>query len=344
MDELLIRQPDDLHIHLRDGDLLPLTVEHVSAQFGRAIVMPNLRPPIVSTSMAIEYRDRILSAVPAGRSFNPLMTLYLTDRTTPSEILSAKESGIVHGVKYYPAGATTNSDFGVTDLLGRFDVFEAMMKHGMPLLLHGEVTDKGVDVFDREKAFLDTVLSTLVERFSELKVVLEHITTADSVQFVDSCSDKVAGTITAHHLLLNRSDLFAGGIRPHYYCLPILKREEHRLALIRAAVSGSPKYFLGTDSAPHEKNTKEAACGCAGVYTAHAALELYASAFDSVGAIDKLENFTSTFGANFYGLPLNVGQVRLLRKSQEILPQYLYPGGGIVPFRAGEKMDWSVSV
>ncbi|MDP4835908.1 MAG: dihydroorotase [Burkholderiales bacterium] len=344
MDELLIRQPDDLHIHLRDGDLLPLTVEHVSAQFGRAIVMPNLRPPIVSTSMAIEYRDRILSAVPAGRSFNPLMTLYLTDRTTPSEILSAKESGIVHGVKYYPAGATTNSDFGVTDLLGRFDVFEAMMKHGMPLLLHGEVTDKGVDVFDREKAFLDTVLSTLVERFSELKVVLEHITTADSVQFVDSCSDKVAATITAHHLLLNRSDLFAGGIRPHYYCLPILKREEHRLALIRAAVSGSPKYFLGTDSAPHEKNTKEAACGCAGVYTAHAALELYASAFDSVGAIDKLENFTSTFGANFYGLPLNVGQVRLLRKSQEILPQYLYPGGGIVPFRAGEKMDWSVSV
>ena len=344
MDELLIRQPDDLHIHLRDGDLLPLTVEHVSAQFGRAIVMPNLRPPIVSTSMAIEYRDRILSAVPAGRSFNPLMTLYLTDRTTPSEILSAKESGIVHGVKYYPAGATTNSDFGVTDLLGRFDVFEAMMKHGMPLLLHGEVTDKGVDVFDREKAFLDTVLSTLVERFSELKVVLEHITTADSVQFVDSCSDKVAATITAHHLLLNRSDLFAGGIRPHYYCLPILKREKHRLALIRAAVSGSPKYFLGTDSAPHEKNTKEAACGCAGVYTAHAALELYASAFDSVGAIDKLENFTSTFGANFYGLPLNVGQVRLLRKSQEILPQYLYPGGGIVPFRAGEKMDWSVSV
>ncbi|HBZ19237.1 MAG TPA: dihydroorotase [Betaproteobacteria bacterium] len=344
MDELLIRQPDDLHIHLRDGDLLPLTVEHVSAQFGRAIVMPNLRPPIVSTSMAIEYRDRILSAVPAGRSFNPLMTLYLTDRTTPSEILSAKESGIVHGVKYYPAGATTNSDFGVTDLLGRFDVFEAMMKHGMPLLLHGEVTDKGVDVFDREKAFLDTVLSTLVERFSELKVVLEHITTADSVQFVDSCSDKVAATITAHHLLLNRSDLFAGGIRPHYYCLPILKREEHRLALIRAAVSGSPKYFLGTDSAPHEKNTKEAACGCAGVYTAHAALELYASAFDSAGAIDKLENFTSTFGANFYGLPLNVGQVRLLRKSQEILPQYLYPGGGIVPFRAGEKMDWSVSV
>ena len=344
MDELLIRQPDDLHIHLRDGDLLPLTVEHVSAQFGRAIVMPNLRPPIVSTSMAIEYRDRILSAVPAGRSFNPLMTLYLTDRTTPSEILSAKESGIVHGVKYYPAGATTNSDFGVTDLLGRFDVFEAMMKHGMPLLLHGEVTDKGVDVFDREKAFLDTVLSTLVERFSELKVVLEHITTADSVQFVYSCSDKVAATITAHHLLLNRSDLFAGGIRPHYYCLPILKREEHRLALIRAAVSGSPKYFLGTDSAPHEKNTKEAACGCAGVYTAHAALELYASAFDSAGAIDKLENFTSTFGANFYGLPLNVGQVRLLRKSQEILPQYLYPGGGIVPFRAGEKMDWSVSV
>ncbi|MDA0236928.1 MAG: dihydroorotase [Proteobacteria bacterium] len=343
MDELLIRQPDDLHIHLRDGDLLPLSVDHVSAQFGRAIVMPNLSPPIVSTPMAAAYRDRILSAVPAGRSFNPLMTLYLTDRTMPSEVLVAKESGIIHGVKYYPAGATTNSDSGVTDLSGRYDVLEAMMKHGMPLLLHGEVTDKHVDVFDREKVFLDVVLSTVVKRFPELKIVLEHITTADSVQFVDSCSDKVAATITAHHLLLNRSDLFSGGIRPHHYCLPILKREEHRLALIRAAVSGSPKYFLGTDSAPHEKHTKEAACGCAGVYTAHAALELYAAAFDSVGAIDKLEKFTSAFGAKFYGLPLNVGQIRLLRKRQEVLPQYSYPGGSIVPFRAGETLDWSIS-
>ena len=343
MDELLIRQPDDLHIHLRDGDFLPLTVEHVSAQFGRAIVMPNLRPPIVSTSMAVRYRDQILSAVPEGRSFNPLMTLYLTDRTTPSEILSAKESGVVHGVKYYPAGATTNSDSGVSDLSGRYDVLEAMMKHGMPLLVHGEVTDKSVDIFDREKVFLDEVLGGVVERFPELKIVLEHITTADSVAFVDACSDKVAATITAHHLLLNRGDLFSGGIRPHHYCLPILKREEHRVALIRAAVSGSPKYFLGTDSAPHEKNTKETSCGCAGVYTAHAAIELYAAAFDSVGAIDKLENFTSTFGAKFYELPLNVGQLRLLRQRQEVLPEYSYPGGSIIPFRAGEVLVETVA-
>ena len=342
MDELVIRQPDDFHIHLRDDDMLPMSVGHVSAQFRRAIVMPNLRPPVVSTLIATEYRKRILAAIPSGRMFTPLMTLYLTDRTTPADILLAKESGIIHGVKYYPAGATTNSDSGVTDLEGRFKVLEAMMKHGVPLLLHGEVTNKEVDIFDREKVFLELVLSRVVKEFPDLKIVLEHITTSDSVDFVDSCSDKVAATITAHHLLLNRGDLFDGGVRPHHYCLPILKRERHRLALIRAAVSGSPKYFLGTDSAPHERHTKEASCGCAGVYTAHAALECYAAAFDSVGAMNKLEDFASTFGAKFYELPLNAGQIKLVRKEQKIPPEYGYSGGAIVPFRDGQNLDWSV--
>lgn len=342
MDELVIRQPDDFHIHLRDDEMLPMSVGHVSAQFRRAIVMPNLRPPVVSTSIAAEYRKRILAAIPSGRMFTPLMTLYLTDRTTPAEILSAKESGIVHGVKYYPAGATTNSDSGVTDLKARFKVLEAMTKYGVPLLLHGEVTDKNVDIFDREKVFLDSVLSHVVNEFPDLKIVLEHITTSDSVDFVDSCSDKVAATITAHHLLLNRGDLFDGGVRPHHYCLPILKREKHRLALMRAAISGSPKYFLGTDSAPHERHTKETSCGCAGVYTAHAALECYAVAFDSMGAIGKLEDFASTFGARFYELPLNTGHIKLIRKEKPIPAEYRYSGGAIVPFRAGETLEWAV--
>ena len=342
MDELVIRQPDDFHIHLRDDELLPMSVGHVSAQFRRAIVMPNLRPPVVSTSIAAEYRKRILAAIPSGRMFTPLMTLYLTDRTTPAEILSAKDSGIVHGVKYYPAGATTNSDSGVTDLKARFKVLEAMTKYGVPLLLHGEVTDKNVDIFDREKVFLDSVLSRVVNEFPDLKIVLEHITTSDSVDFVDSCSDKVAATITAHHLLLNRGDLFDGGVRPHHYCLPILKREKHRFALMRAAISGSSKYFLGTDSAPHERHTKETSCGCAGVYTAHAALEFYAVAFDSVGALDKLEDFASTFGARFYELPLNTGHIKLIRKGKPIPAEYRYSGGAIVPFRAGETLEWAV--
>ena len=342
MDELVIRQPDDFHIHLRDDEMLPMSVGHVSAQFRRAIVMPNLRPPVVSTEIAAAYRKRILAAIPSGRTFTPLMTLYLTDRTTPAEILLAKESGIVHGVKYYPAGATTNSDSGVTNLEARFNVLEAMMKYGLPLLLHGEVTDKNVDIFDREKVFLDSVLARVVEEFPDLKIVLEHITTSDSVDFVDSCSDKVAATITAHHLLLNRGDLFDGGVRPHHYCLPILKREKHRLALMRAAISGSSKYFLGTDSAPHERHTKETSCGCAGVYTAHAALECYAVAFDSMGAIDKLEDFASTFGARFYELPLNTSHIKLVRKGKAIPGEYGYSGGAIVPFRAGETLEWSV--
>ena len=340
MNELIIRQPDDLHIHLRDGDLMSLAVEHVSAQFQRAIVMPNLSLPVVSTTMAAKYRARILSSIPAGRAFSPLMTLYLTDRTTPAEIRAAKESGFVYGVKYYPAGATTNSDSGVTDLSARYNVLAEMSKCGLPLLLHGEVTDKSVDIFDREKVFIDSVLSKIVTDFPELKVILEHITTSDSVDFVDSCSENVAATITAHHLLLNRNDLFTGGIKPHHYCLPILKRERHRLALVRAATSGSPKYFLGTDSAPHEKGTKEAACGCAGVYTSHAAMEFYAMAFESVGALDRLEGFASHHGAKFYGLPLNEGYVKLIKNPQKIVDQYSYPGGVVVPFKAGETLDW----
>lgn len=340
MNELIIRQPDDLHIHLRDGDLMSLAVEHVSAQFQRAIVMPNLSLPVVSTTMAAKYRARILSAIPAGRTFSPLMTLYLTDRTTPAEIRAAKASGFVYGVKYYPAGATTNSDSGVTDLSARYNVLAEMSKCGLPLLLHGEVTDKSVDIFDREKVFIDSVLSKIVTEFPELKVILEHITTSDAVDFVGSCSENVAATITAHHLLLNRNDLFKGGIKPHHYCLPILKREMHRLALVRAATSGSPKYFLGTDSAPHEKGTKEAACGCAGVYTSHAAMEFYAMAFESVGALDRLEGFTSHYGAKFYGLPLNEGYVKLIKNPQKIVDQYSYPGGVVVPFKAGETLDW----
>ena len=340
MNELIIRQPDDLHIHLRDGDLMSLAVEHVSAQFQRAIVMPNLSLPVVSTTMAAKYRARILSSIPAGRTFSPLMTLYLTDRTTPAEIRAAKESGFVYGVKYYPAGATTNSDSGVTDLSARYNVLAEMSKCGLPLLVHGEVTDKSVDIFDREKVFIDSVLSKIVTEFPELKVILEHITTSDAVDFVDSCSENVAATITAHHLLLNRNDLFKGGIKPHHYCLPILKRETHRLALVRAATSGSPKYFLGTDSAPHEKGTKEAACGCAGVYTSHAAMEFYAMAFESVGALDRLEGFTSHYGAKFYGLPLNEGYVKLIKNPQKIVDQYSYPGGVVVPFKAGETLDW----
>lgn len=344
MNELIIRQPDDLHIHLRDGDLMSLAVEHVSAQFQRAIVMPNLSLPVVSTTMAAKYRARILSSIPEGRTFSALMTLYLTDRTTPAEIRAAKESGFVYGVKYYPAGATTNSDSGVTDLSARYNVLAEMSKCGLPLLLHGEVTDKSVDIFDREKVFIDSVLSKIVTDFPELKVILEHITTSDSVDFVDSCSENVAATITAHHLLLNRNDLFTGGIKPHHYCLPILKRERHRLALVRAATSGSPKYFLGTDSAPHEKETKEAACGCAGVYTSHAAMEFYAMAFESVGALDRLEGFASHHGAKFYGLPLNEGYVKLIKTPQKIVDQYSYPGGVVVPFKAGETLDWCCTI
>jgi len=312
-------------------------------RFGRAIVMPNLKPPVTTTELALAYRARILAALPTGSAFQPLMTLYLTDHTSVEEVERAKASGAIRAVKYYPAGATTNSDSGVTDIRRCFATLEAMSSVGLPLLVHGEVTDPEVDVFDREKVFVETVLVSLIQRFPRLKVVMEHITTADAVKFVQSASDNVAATITAHHLLLNRNSIFQGGIRPHHYCLPVLKREEHRLALIRAATSGNPKFFLGTDSAPHARHTKEAACGCAGVYTAHAAIELYAEAFDAAGALDRLERFASFNGADFYGLPRNRLQITLRRKAWRVPDELRYGDDVLVPLRAGGNLAWALA-
>ncbi|MDH4192272.1 MAG: dihydroorotase, partial [Betaproteobacteria bacterium] len=302
MDKLTITRPDDWHLHLRDGVALAAVLPDTVRRFSRAIVMPNLKPPIRTAEEALAYREHILRALPPGTNFEPLMTLYLTDDTSPEMIARAKHSGHVHGVKLYPAGATTHSDAGVTRLSRCFHALEKMQELGIPLLVHGESTDPVVDVFDRERAFIEETLGPLVERFPELKVVLEHITTRDAVHYVELTGPHIAATITAHHLLLNRNALFLGGIRPHYYCLPVLKREEHRQALVEAATSGNPKFFLGTDSAPHARHTKEASCGCAGIYTAHAALELYATAFEEAGALDRLEDFASVFGARFYGL------------------------------------------
>ncbi|HBA09053.1 MAG TPA: dihydroorotase, partial [Methylotenera mobilis] len=296
MHSLTITRPDDWHLHLRDGGALKAVLPDTARQFARAIVMPNLRPPVTTTALAIEYRERILNALPVGANFEPLMTLYLTDKTTAEEIERAKASGIVHGVKLYPAGATTNSDSGVTNLGHCVAALEAMEKLGVPLLTHAEVTDSDVDVFDRERVFIERNMIPLLNRFPNLKVVFEHITTQDAADFVLQAPSNVAATITAHHLLMNRNDMFKGGIQPHHYCLPILKREEHRVALVKAATSGNPKFFLGTDSAPHAKHTKEAACGCAGMYTAHTAMELYAEAFEAAGALDKLEGFASFYG------------------------------------------------
>lgn len=304
---LTLARPDDWHLHVRDGAMLAAVLPHTARQFGRAIIMPNLKPPVTTTAQAQAYRERILAAVPAGMTFEPLMTLYLTDNTPADEIRRARESGCVHGVKLYPAGATTNSDAGVTDLLGKCaKTLEAMQEVGMPLLVHGEVTDPSIDLFDREKVFIDRVMEPLRRALPGLKVVFEHITTKDAADYVrdaDAASGRIGATITAHHLLYNRNAMFLGGIRPHYYCLPVLKRETHRIALVEAATSGNPRFFLGTDSAPHAKGAKEAACGCAGCYTALHALELYAEAFDQAGALDKLEGFASFFGADFYGLP-----------------------------------------
>jgi len=343
MNRFTITAPDDWHLHVRDGDALKAVVPHTAAQFARAIIMPNLKPPVVDTALAHAYRQRILSALPAKSSFQPLMTLYLTDNTPASEIVRAAASGIVVAVKYYPAGATTNSDSGVTGIEKCFDALEAMSEAGMPLLIHGEVTDAGVDVFDREKVFIDRELGMLVERFPRLKIVLEHVTTADAVEFVCRASAHVGATITAHHLLLNRNAIFRGGIHPHHYCLPILKREEHRQALVKAATSGNPKFFLGTDSAPHERSTKENDCGCAGVYTAHAALALYAEVFDSVGALDNLEAFASHNGADFYGLPRNRQRITLERYPTPIPVSYAYGGGTLVPLRAGGMVHWRLA-
>jgi len=342
MHSLTITRPDDWHLHLRDGGALEAVLPDTARQFARAIVMPNLRPPVTTTALAIEYRERILNALPVGANFEPLMTLYLTDNTTAEEIERAKASGIVHGVKLYPAGATTNSDSGVTNLGHCVKALEAMEKVGMPLLAHAEVTDSDVDVFDRERVFIERNMIPLLKKFPNLKVVFEHITTQDAADFVTQASSNVAATVTAHHLLMNRNDMFKGGIQPHHYCLPILKREEHRVALVKAATSGNPKFFLGTDSAPHAKHTKEAACGCAGMYTAHTAMELYAEAFDLAGALDKLEGFASFYGADFYGLPRNTEQITLVRESWKVPASLPYEGDVLVPLRAEQMLSWKM--
>jgi dihydroorotase len=340
INKLNITRPDDWHLHLRDGETLKAVLPDTARRFGRAIVMPNLRPPILTVSDAQGYRERILQALPEKMLFEPLMTLYLTDRTSADEIVKAKTSGIVHGVKLYPAGATTNSDSGVTNLGHCVSALEAMEECGLPLLVHAEVTDADVDVFDREKIFIERNMVPLLKRFPDLRVVFEHITTRDAADFVSDASVNVAATITAHHLLMNRNAMFTGGIRPHHYCLPVLKREEHRQALVKAAISGSPKFFLGTDSAPHAKSAKEASCGCAGIYTAHAAIELYAEAFDKAGALDKLEAFASFYGADFYGLPRNKEIITLVRESWTVNTELALGAELVVPLRAGESIDW----
>jgi dihydroorotase len=343
MDRLTLIRPDDWHLHLRDGPAMADVLRDTARCFGRAIVMPNLRPPVRTTQQALHYRDRILGALPEEASFEPLMTLYLTDDTPPEEIARAKLSGRVFGVKLYPAGATTHSDAGVTRLSRCFHTLEKMEELGIPLLVHGESTDPAVDVFDREKAFIEEVLGPTVARFTELKIVLEHITTRDAVQYVEVTGPNVAATITAHHLLMNRNALFMGGVRPHYYCLPVLKREEHREALVEAATSGNAKFFLGTDSAPHARHTKETACGCAGIYTAHAAIELYAIAFEEAGTLDKLEGFASRFGAQFYGLPLNEDKITLVREDWQVPETVPFGADELVPLRAGETIPWKLA-
>ena len=343
MDRLKLRRPDDWHLHLRDGAALAAVVRDSARRFARAIVMPNLKPAVRTTAQALDYRERILSALPDDVEFEPLMTLYLTDDTPPEEIARAKLSGRVHGVKLYPAGATTNSQEGVTRLSRCFHALEKMEELGLPLLVHGETTDPAIDVFDREQVFIEDVLGPMLERFPRLRVVLEHITTREAAQYVEVTGPNVAATITAHHLLMNRNALFLGGIRPHHYCLPVLKRETHREALVEAAISGNPKFFLGTDSAPHARPTKEAACGCAGIYTAHAALELYAAAFEEAGALDKLEGFASVFGAQFYGLPLNEGTITLERTEWRVPERMAFGTDELVPLRAGETIPWKLA-
>jgi dihydroorotase len=339
---ITLTRPDDWHLHLRDGPVLAAVLPDTARRFARAIVMPNLKPPVTTIELARAYRERIVAALPAGLSFEPLMTLYLTDLTAPAEIARAKASGFVHAVKYYPAGATTHSENGVTDLKRVYPVLAEMEKHDLPLLLHGEMTDPGVDVFDREAVFIERHLAPLTREFPKLRLVLEHVTTKQAVAFVEQAGPNVAATITAHHLLLNRNAMFAGGIRPHAYCLPVLKREEHRQALVRAATGGNPKFFLGTDSAPHARRAKESACGCAGIYTAHAALELYAEVFEQAGALDRLEAFASFHGADFYRLPRNPGKVTLVRKGWPVPPELAFGGDTLVPLRAGESVAWTL--
>jgi dihydroorotase len=344
MTTLTLQRPDDWHLHLRDGSALASVVKFTAERFGRAIVMPNLKPAITSTALAAAYRERILAALPENTSFEPLMTLYLTDSLPPQEIDKAKASGFVHGVKLYPAGATTHSDAGVTDIRHTYATLERMAELGMPLQVHGETPGPEVDVFDRETHFIDAVLAPLLERFPTLRVVFEHITTARACDFVRKARDGVGATITPQHLLHNRNAIFSGGIRPHYYCLPILKRETDREALVEAATSGNPRFFLGTDSAPHERATKENACGCAGMFTAHAAIELYAEAFDSVGRLDKLEGFASHFGADFYRLPRHQDLITLTKEPWVPPVSYEFGNGALVPYRSGETVAWRLNV
>ena len=340
MTRVSITRPDDWHLHLRDGDHMRAVLPDTARRFARAIVMPNLKPPVTTAEMALRYRERILAALPAGMQFEPLMTLYLTDNMSGDEIRRAKACGVVHGVKYYPAGATTNSASGVTGLIKCEEALAAMEECNLPLLVHGEVTFENVDVFDREKLFIDRMLMPMLQKFKTLRVVFEHITTREAVRFVLASPPRIAATITAHHLLLNRNALFTGGIRPHHFCLPIIKREEDRQALIGAATSGNPKFFLGTDSAPHARNTKEAACGCAGMYTAHAGIELYAEVFGAYNALDKLEGFASVFGPAFYGLPRNPDQITLVKETWDVAPELPFHADTLVPFRAGGTIAW----
>jgi len=339
---ITITRPDDWHLHVRDGDALNTVVPHTAAQFGRAIIMPNLKPPVTTAAQALAYKARIQAAVPAGVQFEPLMTLYLTDKLPADEIARAKDAGVV-AVKLYPAGATTNSDAGVTDMRKTYKTLEAMQKAGLLLLVHGEVTSSDIDLFDREAVFIDTQLIPLRRDFPELKIVFEHITTKEAAQYVAEADRFTGATITAHHLLYNRNAIFTGGIRPHYYCLPVLKRETHRQALVQAATSGANKFFLGTDSAPHPAHLKEHATGCAGCYTAHAAMELYTQAFDAAGALDKLEGFASFYGADFYGLPRNTGTITLRRESWTVPETFAFGEAALKPLAAGEALHWKLA-
>lgn len=340
MRSITITRPDDWHLHVRDNEYLTNVVPHTAAMFSRAIIMPNLNPPVTTVTQALSYRERILAALPENTVFNPLMVLYLTDNMTADEIDKAYNDVNVHAVKYYPAGATTNSDAGVTDIKNAYDALAKMEELGLPLLVHGEVTDQTVDVFDREQVFIDTILEPVLKDFPQLKVVLEHITTKQAAEFVREANDNIAATITAHHLLFNRNVMFKGGMNPHYYCLPILKREIHREALVAAATSGNKKFFLGTDSAPHAQDNKETSCGCAGIYTAHAAIELYAEVFDNANALDKLEGFASFYGADFYGLPRNTDTITLEKSDWQVPDYYSFAQQKLIPLRAGEMIHW----
>lgn len=340
--KLTLTRPDDWHLHVRDDVALAAVLPDTCRQMGRAIIMPNLKPPVTTVEAAAAYRERVLAARPVGSAFEPLMTLYLTDNTSAEEVRKAKASGFVHGVKLYPAGATTNSDAGVTSIDKAMPALEAMAEIGLPLLVHGEVTDPEVDVFDREAVFIERVFQPLMARLPQLKVVFEHITTQDAAEYVAAAPANVAATITAHHLLMNRNAIFAGGIRPHHYCLPVLKRELHRQALVKAATSGSAKFFLGTDSAPHARHTKENSCGCAGMYTANAAIELYAEAFEAADALDKLEGFASFHGPAFYGLPRNADTITLVKESWTVPASLPYGDQELVPLRAGESIAWKL--